>query len=140
MPEEQLQTLNQAQQISPGTLAVIGGIYLVFAILMIVSVWKVYVKAGEPGWAVLIPIYQTIVFFKIAGKPWKWIFWLFFPPVFVIVAIIALVSFVERFGKGGGYIVGLILLPFVFWPMLAFGDAQYLGPKTDGMIGEPALS
>jgi len=109
---------------------IIGVVYLAIVLLMIVSVWKVYAKAGEPGWAVLIPIYQTIVFLKIAGKPWTWIFWVFFPPVLIILLIIALVSFVERFGKGAGFVIGILLLPFVFWPMLAFGDAKYPGPKT----------
>jgi hypothetical protein len=132
--------MEQQNQLPP---AVSGSILLissVIGILMIISLWKIFKKAGEPGWAAIIPIYQTIVFLKIAGKPGWWFFLLLIPFVGLVFAILALVNFAERFGKGGGYIVGLIILPFVFFPMLAFGDAQYLGSNTNGALGEPALS
>ena len=103
-----------------------GGIVgLVIAVLMVVSIWKVFAKAGEPGWAAIVPIYNTIVLLKIAGKPIWWIVLLIIPVVNLISLFIVAVSIAQRFGKGTGFGVGLALLPFVFYPMLAFGDAQY---------------
>jgi len=102
-------------------------IQLAFIILMLASMWKVFVKAGQPGWASLIPIYNAYVFLKIAGKPGWWLLLLFIPLVNLVAGILALIAFVNRFGKGGGYVLGLIFLPFIFYPMLAFGDAQYQG-------------
>lgn len=108
--------------------SVIGMIIgLAFAILMIVATWKVFVKAGRPGWAVLIPIYNTYVFLKIAGKPGWWLIWFFIPLLNLIFGIIATVAFAQNFGKGTGFAVGLILLPIIFFPILAFGEAQYVG-------------
>lgn len=103
-----------------------GGIVsLVIAVLMVVSLWKVFAKAGEPGWAAIVPLYNTIVLLKIAGKPIWWIVLLIIPVVNLISLFIVAVSIAQRFGKGTGFGVGLALLPFVFYPMLAFGDAQY---------------
>ena len=102
-------------------------IWLAFAILMIVATWKVFVKAGRPGWAVLIPIYHTYVFLKIAGKPGWWLIWFFIPLLNLIFGIIATVAFAQNFGKGTGFTVGLIFLPIIFIPILAFGEAQYVG-------------
>ena len=109
-------------------------IWLAVAILMIVALWKVFVKAGRPGWAAIIPIYNTYVFLKIAGKPGWWLIWFFIPVLNLIFAIIATLAFAQNFGKGVGFAVGLILLPIVFLPILAFGDAQYAGESA----GAPA--
>ena len=127
-PEEQINS--QVQQMSPVTGMIIGVIYLAILIICIVSVWKVFTKAGKPGWASIVPIYNIIVFLEIAEKPVWWFILFFIPFLGLIWAILALVSFVERFGKGAGYVIGMLFLPFIFWPMLAFGDAKYLGPKT----------
>ena len=118
--------------------SVIGMIIgLAFTILMIVACWKVFVKAGRPGWAVLIPIYNTYVFLKIAGKPGWWLIWFFIPVVNLIVAIIATVAFAQNFGKGIGFAVGLILLPIIFIPILAFGKAQYVGEGASAPAAAP---
>lgn len=100
---------------------------LAFAILMIAAMWKVFVKAGRPGWTVLIPIYNTYVFLKIAGKPGWWLILFFVPLLNLIFGIIATVAFAQSFGKGAGFAVGLIILPIIFIPILAFGEAQYAG-------------
>jgi len=89
--------------------------------------WKVFTKAGKPGWAVIIPLYNAYVFLKIAGKPGWWLILLLVPLLNVIVGIVATVAFARNFGKGIGFVLGLIFLPFIFYPILAFGDAQYLG-------------
>jgi len=112
-------------------------VWLAFAILMIVATWKVFVKAGRPGWAVLIPFYNTYVFLKIAGKPGWWLILFFVPLLNLIVGIIATVAFAQKFGKGGGFTVGLILLPIIFMPILAFGEAQYVGEGASAPAAMP---
>ncbi|MBU0716128.1 MAG: signal peptidase I [Verrucomicrobia bacterium] len=112
-------------------------IWLAFSILMIVAMWKVFVKAGRPGWAVLIPIYNTYVFLKIAGKPGWWLIWFFIPLLNLIFGIIATVAFAQRFGKGAGFTVGLIFLPIIFIPILAFGEAQYVGEGASAPVTTP---
>lgn len=101
-------------------------IEVAIAILMLVAIWKVYTKAGQPGWACLIPFYNAYVFLKIAGKPGWWLILLFVPLLNIIYGIIALAGLAKNFGKGAGFVVGLIFLPFVFYPILAFSDAQYV--------------
>ncbi len=100
-------------------------LYLAIIIFIIASFWKLYVKAGKPGWASIIPIYNLIVLLDIVKKPWWWIFLLLIPVVSLIIMIIIYVELAKAFGKSTGFAVGLILLPFVFIPILAFGDAQY---------------
>jgi hypothetical protein len=99
--------------------------YLVVIVLMIAGMWKMFAKAGEPGWAAIVPIYNIIVLLKIAGKP-AWWFLLFLVPLvnFVIIIIVAL-AVAKNFGKGTGFGIGLLLLPFIFYPLLGFGDARY---------------
>ena len=103
-------------------------IWLALSALLIVSLWKVYSKAGKPGWASLIPIYNTYVLLKIGGKPGWWLVLFFVPFVNLVIIILALLAVAKAFGKGGGFVVGLILLPIIFWPILGFGGATYTPP------------
>jgi hypothetical protein len=113
--------------------ALFGATFLVFflsiSVFFMLCTWRLFSKAGEPGWAALIPIYGTIVYLKIAGKPWWWIFILWL----VIPALIANIDLSKNFGRSTGFGVGLSFLPFIFLPILAFGPAQYrgndLGPR-----------
>ena len=120
------------EDVSDGAIAGMGVMgFLIWAAIMaffIVSGWKIYTKAGQPGWAVLIPIYNLIVMLKIIGKPWWWLFGFLIPFVNFVVMILMAVNLAKVFGKGTGFAVGLILLSFVFYPILAFGDAQYTAP------------
>ena len=102
-------------------------IYLAVVVLMIAGVWKTFAKAGQPGWAAIIPIYNGIVLLRVVGKPWWWLLLMLIPLVNFIFAIIVCITLAQVFGKGGGFAVGLILLPIVFFPILGFGSAQYLG-------------
>ncbi len=104
-------------------------IYVAIIILMIVAGWKVYVKAGKPGWASIIPIYNTLVLLEIVGKPWWWLLLLIFIPVVNVILAIWMINLLSKsFGKGVGFTLGLLFLPFIFYPILGFGDAQYQGP------------
>jgi len=98
---------------------------LAVIVLLIVSMWKIFVKAGKPGWAAIVPIYNAYVFLQIAGKPGWWLVLLFIPIANLIVGIIAALAFCKNFGKGGGFAAGMIFLPVIFYPILAFGDAVY---------------
>lgn len=123
------------QQPDLGPAMAIAGCFMVFwlilAVLMIASLWVIFTKADKPGWAAIIPIYNTIVMLEIAGKPIWWVLLFFIPFVNIVIAILALVALAERFGKGAGYAIGLIFLPFIFFPMLAFGSARYRAPAGD---------
>ena len=99
----------------------------VFALFMLVVNWKVYVKGGQPGIASIIPIWQTIAFLQIAGKPWWWLLLMCIPLVNFVVAIIAIFAFAKSFGKGGGFGLGLLLLTPIFLIILAFGSATHSG-------------
>ena len=103
-------------------------VYLAVIVFLVVSMWKVFAKAGEPGWAVLIPIYNAYVYLKIAGKPWWWLLLFLIPLVNLIIMIIATLAFAKAFGKGVGFAIGMIFLGFIFYPILAFGDATYTKP------------
>jgi len=119
---------------SSGGSAAVGAIFvlvgLAFAVLFIASYWRIFTKAGEYGWAAIIPIYNTYIILKIAGKPWWWLLLYLIPIVNLIVLIIVYVELAKRFGKGSGFAVGLIFLPFIFFPILGFGAAQYQPPAT----------
>ena len=111
----------------PGNMIAMFILYLVLIILMIVSMWKVFVKAGEKGWLIFIPNHNVVVMIKIAGKPIWWWFLFLIPILNIVIAIKLMISFANRFGKGTGFALGLIFLPFIFYPILAFGNAKYQG-------------
>jgi len=103
-------------------------LFWVLMIIVIVGMWKMFEKAGKPGWASLIPIYNFIVLLEIVGKPLWWIVLMFIPIVNIIIAIWVTNLLAKSFGKSEAFTVGLIFLPFVFYPILGFGSAQYQGP------------
>ncbi len=98
---------------------------IVVGLFMLICQWKIFEKAGKPGWAAIIPIYNVIVMFQIAGKPEWWILLLIVPVANVIISIITVVALAEKFGQGTGFAVGMIFLPIIFYPILAFGDSKY---------------
>ena len=112
-----------------GSLGIMWFFVLVFAVLTIVAMWKIFTKAGEAGWKSIIPIYNYIVLLQIVGLH----------PALVVLALIPFVNFIgapvlsiliavklaKAFGKGTGFIIGLILVAPIFYLMLGFGNAQY---------------
>lgn len=102
---------------------------LVFYALIVVANWKIFTKAGKPGWASIIPFYNLYVLFEIAGMN-GWLFLLLCLPIVNIVMMIMLyINLAKAFGKGTGFIIGLIFLPNIFTLILAFGSSQYQGPQ-----------
>jgi hypothetical protein len=122
------QTDTAAPQVSPLGAGLGMGmmlVWLIVVLLMVASLWKVFVKAGEPGWAAIVPIYNLFVLLKIVGKPAWWIILMLIPIVNFIIFIIVSIALAERFGKGTGFGLGLAFLGIIFFPILGFGDAQY---------------
>ena len=99
-------------------------IWLAFVILIIAAMWKVFEKAGQPGWAAIIPIYNLYIMTKIAGKPGWWVIMFLIPFVNLIFAIWLYNMVSKSFGKDEGFTAGLVILGFIFWPILGFGSAK----------------
>ncbi len=100
-------------------------VWLAIAILFVASLWKIFVKAGKPGWAAIVPIYNIVVLLEIAGKPAWWVVLFLIPVVNFVIAIILSIALAKKFGKGTGYGLGLAFLGVVFYPMLGFGNSRY---------------
>ncbi len=113
--------------------AICYGIVLILSLLIgiigIIGAWKVFDKAGEPGVAAIVPIWREVVLAKVSGREPMMGLLLLICGVNVIFMIIFCMDIAKRFGKDPMYGLGLALLPFIFWPMLGFGSAQYIGDR-----------
>jgi Family of unknown function (DUF5684) len=111
----------------------IGFILIILAVVVfiIAAMWKIFEKAGQPGWAAIVPIYNMYVLLKIVGKPGWWLILFLIPFVNYVFIIWTYNMLSKSFGKTEGFTVGLVLLGIVFFPILGFGDAKYLGPYGD---------
>lgn len=103
-----------------------------FAIVLLAAMWRIYRKAGQHGWAAIIPIYNIIVLLRIVGRPWWWVILFLIPLVDIVISIIVYLDLARAFGKGVGFGIGLIipLINVIFLATLAFSDAQYVGPAN----------
>lgn len=127
--------MNGEEVASSGGVA--GGLFglvimLAFFGVMVASMWKVFAKAGQPGWASLVPIYNLVTMLKIAGLP-AWYLVLFCVPVVNFYALYATTAgMAKNFRKSSGFGFGLLFLGFIFFPLLAFSDSRYLGEAAAG--------
>lgn len=119
------QTLDASVPIILSVILLAAAAMLAIVILMVVAMWKVYQKAGRKGWESIIPFYNYVVMLELTNEPLWWIALLFVPFANIVVAIIVLDRMSRAFGHGAGFTVGLLFLPFVFWPILAFGSSSY---------------
>lgn len=108
---------------------------LIVYVITVIGMWKIFEKAGKPGWAAIIPVYNYIVMLEIVGKPIWWIFLILFPCTSLIFGIWTLNLISKSFGQSEGFTIGLVLLPFIFYPVLGFGSYQYLGPSASEARG-----
>jgi len=116
-----------------------GLIWLALMVVMIAAMWRLYTKAGEPGWAAIIPIYNIIVLLKIIGRPAWWVVLLFIPLVNLVITIMMYDGLAKSFGKGTGFTIGLIFLGPIFLLILGFGSARYVGPALGAVGGTSPL-
>lgn len=111
-----------------------GGLFMIIWLAIMIGViaggWKMFTKAGKPGWGFLIPIYNVVLLLEIIGRPIWWIILLIIPIVNLIIVILMCIDLAKSFGKGAGFGIGLCLLGFIFIPILGFGDATYQGPAA----------
>ena len=105
----------------------------VVIIVVIASGWQVFTKAGKPGWAILVPFYNLYVMLQICEKPGWWLVLFIIPLVNIVMAVMLPFWMADKFGKGMGFGFGLLFLPYIFYPILGFGDARYRGAIMDGM-------
>lgn len=123
-------------------MATFGIIIIAVLVFNIVARWKLYVKAGKPGWASLVPIYSTIILFEIIGYKWYYIFFLALssvpiigPIAFILFTISYNIKLAKSFGQSTGFGIGLSLVNVVFTAIVAFDNSiEYKGPTVDGDI------
>ena len=110
---------------------VLGWIFQLVIIALVAWVfWRIFEKAGKPGWAAIIPIYNLIVLLEIVGRPLWWVILLFIPIVNVVVGFILALDLSRSFGHDIAFALGLFFLGFIFYPILAFGGDTYRGPAA----------
>ncbi len=135
--------MDTTQAVQAGTtagtiIALIIGIAIY--VLLIIAQWKMFTKAGEAGWKSIIPLYNLFIFCKIVdGNGWKFLL-LCIPGVNIVYDIILSIRTAKAFGEGTGFAVGLIFLPTIFWLILGFGSAQYVGPRGEGAAPEAPVA
>ena len=113
-------------------MGVVGWIlYIVLIVFYLFCLWRIFVKAGKPGWAAIVPIYNIIVELEVVGKPWYWLLLMLVPVVNVVLGVIVIFRLAKVFGHGTGFGFGLLFLSFIFLPILAFDSSSYLGPTVE---------
>ena len=111
--------------------------FLFFAVWLVsaVGLWKIFEKAGKPGWGAFIPIYNMILWLEIVRRPGWWIILIVIVPFAnIICSIIVIFDLAKSYGKGVGYGFGLLFLPLIFFPMLGFSDAEYTPIKREIVV------
>ena len=102
-------------------------ISLVLCVFVLVCMWIIFRKAGKPGWAAIVPFYNLYVLFEITWGSGMRFLLLLIPIYNIILSIQTQVRLAKAFGKSGGFAAGLIFLPYIFIPLLAFGKETYQG-------------
>ncbi|QUQ67389.1 DUF5684 domain-containing protein [Kutzneria sp. CA-103260] len=116
--------------LSPAVAIIFGVIYVAFIVFEIAAYWKVFAKAGRPGWGAIIPFYNIYLMIKVAGRPGWWLILYIIPIVNFVIHLIVSLDIARNFGKGSGFgVLGLWLFSFIGFPILGFGSAQYQGPR-----------
>ena len=118
--------------------AMAGGLFMIImlftiavTVISVVSMWRLFVKAGKPGWAALVPVYNIIVMLEIAGKPLWWVAMFFLPVANVVFSILAYIDFAKAYGKDTAWGVLLAFFTPIVAPIMAFSKStQYVGPQV----------
>ena len=127
-----------ANSASAGAVAGLTAVYVIFALVVavigIIATWKIFAKAGKPGWAAIVPFYNLYVLYEITWGNGILFLLMLIPFVNFIIAIITMVKLAKAFGKDTGFAIGLIFLSFIFMLILAFGSAQYVGVNGEAAV------
>lgn len=116
-------------------------VMLVLAVVVIAGVWKVFTKAGHPGWAAVIPIYNLYILLQIAGRPAWWILLMLIPFVNIVAAAILAMDVAKAFGQSAAWgIVMLFLLSAIGYLVLGFGNYRYQGPAGGSLRASAAVA
>lgn len=105
-------------------------IFVAVIVFYLAAYWRIFSKAGKPGWACIIPIYNIIVLLQVVGRPVWWFLLFLIPVVDIIILFIILHDLSKSYGHDIGFTLGLIFLGFIFIPVLAFGSSRYVGPAA----------
>jgi len=108
---------------------------ILFAIFMLMTFWRLFKKAGKASWAIFFPIYNILIFLEIIDRPWWWLFFFFIPLINVVFGIITCIDCAKAFGKGDDWEFGILLffLPLIYFPILAFNNAKYVGRTQNNL-------
>ena len=111
-------------------------VFIAIGLVVVVGMWKTFDKAGQPGWAAIVPFYNLVVMFRIGGQSgWFALSYLLnFIPIIGTLAFLGIiiwnhVNISKRFGQGVGFAIGLVLLAPIFWLILGFGSSKYLAEQ-----------
>lgn len=104
---------------------------IIIIITIIISLWKIFIKAGYKGWYAIIPFYNLYIIQRIIDKPWWWIILMIIPYVGLIWVIWSTNLLRKTFSKDIEFTLGLIFLPFIFYPILGFDASIYTDPKEE---------
>lgn len=105
---------------------------LAIVVLLVASLWKTFEKAGEPGWAAIVPLYNVIVILKMADKPWWWLFLLLIPVVNVVLLFVVYIQLAKNFGQSTLFGVAMVFFSAICFPILGFGPAQFKAGQNEG--------
>ena len=115
-------------------------VIVALVVLEIAALWIIFAKAGKPGWAAIIPIYNYIVLLQVVGRPIWWFILFFIPLVDIVILIIVLNDLSKSFGHGVGFTLGLLFFAEIFFPILAFGGSRYVGPAALAVGGQMPMN
>ena len=106
-------------------------VMLVIFAVCVAGVWKVYAKAGQPGWAALVPIYNLYILMKVVGRPGWWLLLCLIPLINFVIFILVALDLAKSFGKSAAFgVIMLLLLSPIGFLVLGFGSARYVGPAA----------
>ncbi len=115
----------QSSEVDPFASLLFLAIMLAVSVFYLACLWRIFTKAGEPGWHAVVPILNTYTLIKVAGRPGWWLLLTFVPCIGLLVMVIVYLDLAAQFGKGSGFGIGLVFLSPIFLPILAFGRSQH---------------
>ena len=134
----------------------VAGLIFIVTIATIAGMWKMFVKAGRPGWAAIVPFYSDMIRNEISGTPvvWTYYTWIilalnmftgglagFAPLLLLVIYFFTYSPLLKAFGRdnGTGSRLFALFFPYVVFPQIGFGANAYLGPQADAVAELPNL-